>query len=143
MEEKPKNLEKEIVQGRRRKDRLNDIMKLVAEAPNVANPEEAYDIIRDAFLKVEEKVTEPMYLGQYFNMLIVDEDTHRFRYQCYVGHLLILGENGSIEIRVLDPKEKSLDQLAFFNDPSLINKLTVPIFSKNGADGKNVWQSLR
>ena len=123
-------------QSRPRADRINDIFKLITSTSPVDTQEKAFALVDESFKAIEkEEGGERMSIGSFDEILTYRSEGKIIHYNWYYGHILFVGENGSIEIR---EKEKNFDNDAFSEDPEYINQFNV-VLKKKGADGKDVW----
>lgn len=84
--------------SRSKDERMIDIFELINSAPPANNTEEAFKLIHDSFSHVEENATDPMNVGDFHKMLEMKIEGKNIHYCWYIGHVLLIGENGSIEI---------------------------------------------
>jgi len=79
-----------------------------------------------------------MHVNPFWQMLKETFNGTEFYYDEYTKHILLIGENGSIEIRstedaTLDPAPSSKGKLHPYDDLLLM-------FEKAGADGRRLWE---
>ncbi len=118
-------------------ERLKDIFSLIQSAPPASTAEEAFTIVKKSFDEVEEKEEGPrMRTGRFESMIPFSLDTGKdILYIWYIGHVLLIGHNGSIELR---EKSGGFEGAHSLEMPRYARRLKI-IIDKPGSDNKGVW----
>ena len=130
-----KRYEKEADKPPMKRERLADIFRLIAQKLPAQNKFEAWKMLEEAFEEVEGAER-----GSRMYMRVLEafkEIEHAGRKICvdeYSHHILLIGQNGSIEIRLRK------DEVPQEGLPHPYADLKV-ILEKKGADGHFLWES--
>jgi len=112
------------------RERLADILRLVAQKPAAQSASEAHQMLEDAFEKVEHRMPgHQMYVHALSDFTEVQTGDQKVYTDSYERHLLRIGENGALEIRLLDATDTTEEQSRATTDLKVI-------FEKSGADGR-------
>ena len=118
--------------------RVEEAFAILAQAGPARDPDQAREMFREAFQKVEENIPQKdrrLNLATPSDMPQVPYGNLRIRVSVYKSHILFLGEHGAIEVRLF-PKEGEP------SEEELVERhqsLTL-VFEKSGSDGKLVWE---
>lgn len=117
-----------------KRERLQNILELLKSAAPVASAAEAHKMVADAFKKIESGVMHSMIVIPFKSMSTVNFGERKAYYNLYSRHVLMLGENGAIEMRTSDVPAAPADVR-----PTPYGDLELA-FEKPGADGKKLWE---
>ncbi len=131
--------QKEKVPGK--KDRLEAIARLILEAKPAASAEEANELVRRSFKAVEDPLdiddAEKMEAHRFDVLKEMSHKDKKIYFGLYISHILFLGENGSIDIRMIDRKFPVTERL--LEKQPLFPQAMKLFLEKAGADGQKVW----
>jgi len=125
-----------------KKERLEAIARLIIEAAPATSAEEANKLVRNSFKAVEDPLdiddVEKMEAHRFELLKEMSYGDKKIYYGLYIAHVLFLGENGAIDIRIIDKKfpvsEKLLEKQSSFPRAMKL------FLEKAGADGRKVWE---
>jgi hypothetical protein len=114
-------------------ERFNDILRILDAQPPSHDINEALTIVSDTFDKAEKQMPgHRMYVRGLSAFKEIDHAGKKIHADHYKRHVLLLGDNGSIEIRLVNRTYVPSPDLAHpYADLELI-------FEKSGADVKKV-----
>src|SRR4051812_21247138 len=85
------NIRNESVRPERTKgERLDNALKLIDSAAPVTNAEDAFNLVNNSFLQIEEQEKEPrMRVGSFQDMHAIKANGKNIYYTWYIGHILL------------------------------------------------------
>ncbi len=119
-------------------ERLEAFYDLIREAPPASNFSEAYNLVRRSLEEVEKAEFDMMRVNEFSELSETSVGNRKVLIDSYFGHLLFLGDNGSIEIRRKNKDDFPDRHATHFDAETILNKSETK-FSKPGADGKKIW----
>jgi len=130
----------------KKRERFADVLRYAAQSPPARDISGAHAVMDKAFDAIESQVPDHpdtgyrMYVHPLSQMEEIEYAHKRVFVDVYEKHILFLGENGSIEVRLAESGDSYPDSS---DDKSLAHpyaNLKV-IFEKAGADGRYVWDA--
>ncbi|RJR12580.1 hypothetical protein C4585_03455 [Candidatus Parcubacteria bacterium] len=119
-----------------KRERLASILRLVAQESAAQNESEAWAMLKRAFEKTESfKAGERMTIYPLSSFEMVEYAGRKIYLSTYTRHILFIGQNGAIEIRLLGNEEVETKDL-----PHPYANLKV-VMEKKGADGHFLWET--
>lgn len=119
------------------RERLADILRLVAQEPPAPSAKEAWAVLDRAFTKVEDKMPgEHMYVHSFESFQPMTISGKEVYVDFYDRHTLLLGTNGAIEVRLANPQIIGHGGTGPKHEFSHLKV----IMEKQGEDGYFLWE---
>ena len=125
-----------------KRERLADVLRRLSQHKPAHNASEAHTMVEETFAAVEGPVVmhpgidTPMTVNPPHTMRGLSYGNRTVLYDEYERHILFLGDNGSIEIRLSERQDSGPVSRKKATHPFADQKI---IFEKAGADGRRVW----